>query len=299
VARVSLGKVTGFSPMPERNHDATNQFAAEATKQWLWSHSIGLVNGKRLYGKHHDGRPADEEQPGSGFLISWGKHSCVLTAKHVVEGADKSDIRFFLRAPTPDYMSREERLKCDHIEVDAGKRAEIYKIDRCEWEDIAVLTIDPSAMANAEFFDFNSGWNDPTNGDPIYGLGFPTDNHVPVHIERTKEVEHHLLGLIPTIFSSMVIPKPNSLLESLTAELPYDPDRHFLISWDVDDEKLGMKGFSGAATWTDRPVKDKELWSPKLFLTGMVTHYYARIKVGRMIKASVLKKFLEEVFGPA
>ena len=299
MARVSVGKVTVFLLMPERNHDAKNEFAAEATKQWLWSRSIGLVNGKRLYGKHHDGRPADEEQPGSGFLINWGKHRCVLTAKHVVEGADKNDIRFFLRAPTPDYMSREERLKCDHVEVDAGTRAEIYAIDRCEWEDIAVLTINPLTMANTEFFDFNSGWNDPTNGDSIYSHGFPTDNHVLVHIERTKEVEHHILGLIPALFSSAVIPKPTSLLESLFDEWPYNPERHFFISWDVDDEKLGMKGFSGVATWTERPIKDKELWSPKLSLTGMVTYYYAQIKVGRVIKASVLKKFLEELFGPA
>lgn len=274
-----------------------DQVATDAVIKWLRSRSIGVVNGKSVVGTFPDGRRGDEEQPGSASTIKWGKHHCIMTAKHVVEGAEKNDLRFFFSDADSDYMSREESLKRDYIEVDTGHKADIHEMLLCDWEDIAVLTVDPASAPNAQFYDFNSGWTDPGDGEPIYCLGFPRHNPITVQVERTQERERHLLGLVPMVWTSVVIPKPDSLIEHYATEIPYDPNRHFLIDWTVEDKTLGMKGFSGAATWTD-PAEEK-LWTPKLSLTGMATHYYPDIKVGRMTKASVLKEFLEEALGPA
>jgi hypothetical protein len=56
-------------------------------------------------------------------------------------------------------------------------------------------------------------------------------------------------------------------------------------------------GFSGAATWVPPPLKDGELWWSKLRYAGMCTFYYRACKMERMIKASQVMKFLEEVLG--
>lgn len=273
-----------------------DDIAAQAVVKWLRSRCIGVINGKRMYGRFPDGRRGDEEQPGSGSMILWGKQYCILTARHVVEGAEKNDMRFFFPAHDIEFNSRGDLLRSGRLEWDIGTQATVYDIIRCSWEDIALLTIDPKTAPNTEFYDFNSGWRDPAPTEPIYCLGFPRHDPITLHVERTENSEHHILGLVPMIWTSVVIPKPDSLIDPYSEESPYDPNRHFLVEWNVEDKTLGMKGFSGAATWTD---PDAKLWSPKLLLTGMVTRYYSNIKVGRMVRASVLKEFLEEALGPA
>jgi hypothetical protein len=60
---------------------------------------------------------------------------------------------------------------------------------------------------------------------------------------------------------------------------------------------MGLKGFSGAAAWTLTSIPSGELWTTKLLFAGMCTHYYREKGLGRMIKASMVLKFLEEVLG--
>jgi hypothetical protein len=121
---------------------------------------------------------------------------------------------------------------------------------------------------------------------------------MPIDVTRSPDREEHTLAFAPVAWSNTVIPKPASLVESLSTELPYDPEKHFLIEWKVNDPSMTMHGFSGAATWTDNAIPKTELWAAKLFYGGMCTHYYSGIKLGRVIKASVVKTFLEEVFNP-
>ena len=77
--------------------DPIEQYAADAIISRMWAHTIGVVNEKRETGTVPDGRGYDAEQPGSASMIRWDQHHCILTAKHVLENADKNDLRFFFR----------------------------------------------------------------------------------------------------------------------------------------------------------------------------------------------------------
>jgi hypothetical protein len=271
--------------------------AGEAIMNRMWSHTVGVVNEKRRVRTLQNGTAIYEEQPGTGSVIRWKKELCILTAKHVVEEADRGDLRFFSRpSGSIEQKSREDIERQGFIESHMGLRAEIHEIFRCGWEDIAVLTINPDTEnLNAEAHDFLGAWLDPAEGSPIYCFGFPSHNPLPLDVSRSGDNEQRILGLTPMAWSSTVIPKPSSLVESYSAPLPYDPDKHVLVPWSVPDPDMGLYGFSGAAIWTDKAVGKGQLWSPKLLFAGMCTHYYPSAKLGRMIKASVMKAFLEEI----
>src|SRR5215469_12523010 len=116
--------------------DAIRVESGKAIISRMWSHTIGIVNQKPISGKLKDGRRVTEERPGTGSLIRWGLHCCILTARHVIEDADKGDLRFFFR-PTGslDCMSREELERLGYVEHHPGWSAEIYNIFRCDWDD--------------------------------------------------------------------------------------------------------------------------------------------------------------------
>ena len=280
--------------------DPIDEHAQDAIINRMWSHTVGVVNEKRLIHKLPTGAGYDEEQPGTGSVIRWGNHRCILTAKHVIEEADKDSLRFFFRPiGTLDRKSREEIERQGYVESHSGWSAEIYDIHRCDWEDIAVLTINPSpSYLNAEFHELQSGWVDPSEDAGIYSFGFPTHDPVTIEVVQTgKNKEERTLGLSPMIWESTVIPKPSTLIESYSAKSPYDPAKHFLAPWTFAENGKTPHGFSGAAVWCLGPIANGELWLPKMLFAGMSTLYYPSSKLERMIRASTVVKVLEEALG--
>ncbi len=241
-----------------------------------------------------NGKLGNEEQPGTASAIRWGQHHCILTANHVIEDAEKGDLRFFFRPNANlDLRTREELERQGYIEHHPGWSAEIYDIIRCDWEDMAIVTVNPeSQYLNAEFFDFESSWGDPAVGAWVGSAGFPT--YEPVHLGTIREgaKEEHILGLALTVWDGPVVEKPDSYVESYREKSPFDADRHFFAQWNPVDPKMKMNGFSGGAVWTEAPTAKDTVWSGKLIFAGMCTHQ--KEKLARMIKASVVKKFLEE-----
>jgi len=279
--------------------DPVEVHALDAIINRMWSHTLGVVNEKRRVRTLSDGRELGEEQPGTGSVIRWGQHHCLLTAQHVISDAAASDLRFFFRpAGTLDRKSREDIEREGYVEFHSGWSVEIYNIFRCDWEDIAVLTINPDPKyLNAEFHDFKSGWVDPQEGTNIYCFGFPTHDPLTVEVTRTGDKEQHIRGLSPVVWDSTVTPKPSSLIESYSADNPFNAERHFLAPWNVVDQTMTPHGFSGAATWVSPPITKEGVWSSNLLYAGMCTLYYPKRKMERMIKASAVVKFLGEALG--
>ena len=227
--------------------DPVDVHAQDAIIHRMWSHTIGVVNEKRRVGKLPDGREFGEEQPGTGSVIKWGQHHCLLTAKHVISDAAENELRFFFRpVRILDRRSRADIEREGYVEFHTGWSVEIYNIFRCDWEDIAVLTINPGPKyLNAEFCEFRSGWIDPQDGTRIYSLGFPTHNPLTVEVTRAGNNEQRILGLNPLVWESTVTPKPSSLIEGYSAENPFNAERHFLAPWNVVDQTMTPHGFSG------------------------------------------------------
>ncbi len=105
---------------------ARDQHARNAAMERLWSHTVGIAN--RALVTHgndpHSGLPGrEEESPGTGVAGAWGNHYFILTAKHVLEGAQVNDINLFL----PSYDSRRlgsgatERSRCHRSSLRLGR----------------------------------------------------------------------------------------------------------------------------------------------------------------------------------
>jgi hypothetical protein len=79
----------------------------------------------------------------------------------------------------------------------------------------------------------------------------------------------------------------------------FDADRHYLIPYDHPKSKH-PRGFSGAAAWWE-PADPQQVWRPNFKFAGVATHCYERRNpiLERIVKASVVRQFLEEVLGTA
>jgi hypothetical protein len=281
-----------------------NHIETEATKaifNRIWLHTVGIVNEskkERQVGELPDGRRVEEAPPGTASLIQWGAHCCILTAGHVVQSADANELKFFVGRNSLKEQSRQEVEKQGYVQAYPPNSMEIRSIERCPWEDMAVLTVAPKHIP-AELHKLKSAWADPQVGTIIQSLGFPTYNPLPLGIKQAGEREERTIGLTPTAWEGMVVPPPPPWEESYFIDYPYDSEKHFLTEWKPTDPHMGLKGFSGAAAWSLTSIPSGELWSTKLLFAGMCTHYYPGKKLGRMIRASVVVKFLEEALGSA
>jgi hypothetical protein len=95
----------------------------------------------------------------------------------------------------------------------------------------------------------------------------------------------------PEIFSGQVILKPNFLPKD------FDSDRHYLVPY-AHSKSQDPKGFSGAAAWWE-PPDHLQVWRPNYKFAGICTHSYKDGTFERIIKASAVRRFLEEQLGPA
>jgi hypothetical protein len=270
--------------------------ATDASLHRLGRHSVAIVNSIRTVG--HDpitGKRADTEEPGSGCTLRWGAHYFVLTAAHVVEKAQPPDIRVFCPPPDMKFRSSSSLEPQDILDA-VPLKDERAVIHRCAWEDLAILTTRADAVRNAEFFDALSEWRDPALGEELHCCGFPSDNCLTVDRKIVGNKEERAIALYTTVFSSNVLPlpTPDELKFKIT---DFDPDRHFLIPYDDAARGKHPRGISGAAMWWESDQK-QTVWRPNFKFAGICTACYKRGSVVQVVKASVVRRFLEEVFGP-
>lgn len=238
----------------------------------------------------------DGEEVGTGCAGRWGNHSFILTASHVInKRAMPSDLRVFWR-PTGNIERRSDadltrRDILDGVPI-RDPKAVIY---RCSWEDLAVVVIDPSeAGPYAEFFDVANDWTDPPQGEIVSSCGFPIDKHLLIDKRMVGNKEERTIALRPEIFNGHVLPQPTEqeLKFQITA---YDRERHYLVPYEHPKGKH-PNGFSGAATWWESD-KHQIVWRPNLKFAGLCTSCYRKGSVLQVVKASVVHRFLEQVFG--
>lgn len=153
---------------------ARDEHARQAAVERLWSHTVGIANrAEPAVGTDPiSGIMAREaEAPGTGVAGAWGKCRFVLTAKHVLEKADIADLNFFAR-PTGALVKKSEiTIEDALVAVPLKGAAEIH---RCNWEDLALVTLTEDALGSyLEFADIATSWVDPKEGQTVIGMGFP------------------------------------------------------------------------------------------------------------------------------
>jgi hypothetical protein len=260
----------------------------------LLRHTAGIVNDQRLTGTDPaTGRRADEEQPGTGCFIRWGGSHAIITARHVVENAGPKNVRVF-SYPAGGFKIQESDEVTFQDVVEAVRLASDATIHLCSWEDIAVLTVAPDAFPGAEFVDVGTDWTDPSEGESISCCGFPSDYRVTLGKTQVGNRENVEIGLYPLVFSGDVLPPPteDELKFKITG---FDASRHYLIHYPTSLISKHPGGISGAAAWWESREQGL-VWRPNFKFAGLCEGCYKGGTVIQVIKASGVRKYLNEVF---
>jgi hypothetical protein len=267
----------------------------KAAEERLWSYTVGIANGAvttrgtdpvtGLKGK-------EEESPGTGVAGVWCNRHFILTAKHVVEAAHVRDLRFFIRRVGELKSKRvsEVRLQdgCEPVQL-ADPNATIH---RCEFADLAVVTMTQAALGPMlEFFDAATSWHDPSEGERVFGVGYPVSFGVEVDRRRIGSELQRSIVLSPVGFNGIVQPSASGRYFG-----DFDPQRDFLIPYEHGKEGKHPKGISGAAVWVQSNGVH-QVWAARYRFAGICTSCYRDGTVEQIVKASVVRQFLTKVFG--
>lgn len=260
----------------------------EAATLRLWRHTVGIINELPITSAS-DERRAISEQAGSGVAGKWGKHHFILTAKHLVKDAEPQDVRI---SPLPS-----DGWKCDtsraRIIQTLNMKGQTPRIQSCDWEDLALLRVPPDSLGeDVEFVDIANSGIDPPEGEMVHGVGFPISDGLLARSQQIGAVNYRTVMLMPVVFFGRVFHRPTFLASE------FDLDRHYLFSYDLADQGSQPQGISGAAAWVQCDSKG-QIWTPAFTFAGICTHAYRNGIIERVTRASSVRRFLEEIFGPA
>lgn len=270
--------------------------ASDACLRHLLRHTAAIVNSVREVGTDpFSGGPADSEVPGTGIPIKWGNHHFVLSAAHVFKNATPKDLRVLTFANLPPTYKGRESLTWDDI-VDGLPLTGDCVIHVCDWEDLAVVTINPEKFPGVDFTDPAKEWTDPAVAENVHCCGFPSDHSFRVNKRRVSENRLEVdLAVWPTTFSGEVLPFPPP--DELRFRYPdLDIERHYLIPYELPGISQKAGGISGAAVWWESDEK-QIIWRPNFKFAGICTHWYPKRARVAVVKASVVRRFLTELFG--
>lgn len=286
--------------------------ANAAALERLWTHTVGISNralGGEMGTDPHTGLPGYEEQhTGTGLFGVWGGHRFILTAKHVLKKATVNDLDFFFRR-TPSLETRHHSQvtmkDAEEPEPLADKKATIHP---CSWEDLAIVKLtDPDAFgAMVEYFDIAKSWADPKKGETVSGVGYPVSYGIPLtnKVDRGVVLPNQRVGnvirrsiiLYPISFNGEVLPKP-SKDEVKFKFKGFDSKRHFLIPYEHTLHGYRPEGISGAAVWVLSKERSR-VWAARFRFAGTCTSCNEKGDIEWVVKASTVRRFLTEVFGP-
>lgn len=268
----------------------------KAIEERLWTHTVGIINraverrGPDLLGSRMTGIQYGD--PGTGFAGVWGKHHFLGTAKHLLEKAEVRDLWFFARNVGDLKKEPASQVRMENAFEPISLNAKSAAIHRCEWDDLAVITIASDALGRfVEFFDIPEASADPAENDALFGMGYPMSSSLIFQKQRAANPIERAIVLFPTPFSGVVLPSSRGRFFK-----NFDSERHFLMEYDPAREGHHPSGISGAAVWT-RHEKRKDVWSVTLEFAGVCTSCYGDGKIEQVIKASAVRQFLAETFG--
>ena len=271
--------------------------ASHAGINHLLSRTVGVINQIRV----QIAPTRDTEVAGTGSLVEWNGRRLVITAKHVIDNVKSpSDLRIAAFEDSAVVFKPPEAVtaKDAYAGVQLGPDSEIHL---CGWEDVAAITIPGPAFQHCPLVDVKKDWSDPPQGEIVLGCGFPVDNRVFVGQRKIGERTEIAVGVMPIIFDGPVLPLPTKkdLKFSITE---HSVARHYLVPYE-HNASTHPGGVSGAAVWWE-PEGKMIVWRPRFHFAGVCLAVYMkgyshhRGPVIQVLKASVVRRFLRETFGP-
>lgn len=251
------------------------------------SHVAFIVNAVRTGGTSPTGHRVEGESIGVGSACMWGVKKFILTAKHVVEGANARDLRFFFRhAGKVDWDERRSRQSFA-VAVPVG----IEEILRFQAEDLACIVLSAQAHEMVEFVPLPAGLGKvPPAGEGTILYGSPVDQNIPVAALRNNSE-------LRVAFAT----QPRGCWAVVKGEIPpsfpssFDPDRHFLLEYDPSEEGAMPHGFSGAGIWY-QDAGSGPIWSARPILAGVQTQWHRPSNTMIAIRAERVLELLKSKF---
>jgi hypothetical protein len=276
---------------------ALSQYSEHAFLEALHWRTIGIVNLIPIT-TVQQGKSHTSETLGTGVATVWGKSRLIITAKHNLVGAGRSDIEFFPRPSTR--LSFAESFE----EVTAGANRRdvlegrtvlpIAAIHRADTEDLAAIELTASSelQKNIHFHALpDTSSITPSNGTTLTCLGHPSSTAVVTGVQRVPGNDTFSLAVILTLISGTLSSHPPD-----GAELPdYTPTDHRLMTFAAAERGLHPGGFSGAGVWYPEQHQNAEegrVWIPRPGLAGICVSYYPRKRILRLIRIERVIEFL-------
>lgn len=262
-----------------------------AFSESVFSRTVGIVNLQRVQRKTPSGQMLSIEEMGTGSACQWRDRKLILTAKHVLENAGISDLRFFLR-PTG---SVDWGARSGPPTLSGSTVLDVKDIVRSRAEDLAVLILEPEPAERSGllFCDL------PTNLKPVPSgsgvtllIGYPGDLTFPVAATRQEDgVTNYMCAVMPSAcWGSIISEAPRYFPSS------YDPGRHFLIRFDPQEEGSMPHGYSGTGVWYQSPFK-RQLWAADPVLAGVQTAWHRPSNLMIAVRSEIVREFLEQCVG--
>lgn len=250
-------------------------------------HTTLVINSVRTEVRLATGQIHSSESVGVGSACFLNGKRLILTAKHLLEGAGTDDIRFFLR-PTGaiDWGVRPSQPLVAQTSV-----LEIESVVRCSHEDLAciVLGTDGSWQGRLEFTELPKDFGDtPEPGGGTLIIGCPADQSFSIAEARSGGTEWRALAMQPRGCWAVVAGEAPRYFPS-----SFDPERHFLLHYDPEQEGALPYGFSGSGVWYRRRKSDM-LWAADPVLAGVQVQWHRETKLMIAVRSQVIRQFLEE-----
>jgi hypothetical protein len=253
-------------------------------------HTVFVINGIHVSAVNPAGGTVWSEPVGAGSACRWNGKEIILTARHVLDGAGPSDIRFFLRpSGRVDWATRPSQSVAA-----ATVKLNVEDIIRSRSEDLACIVLGRNDLERrVEFIDLPTSFGTPPpGGSGTLISGCPSDQIVPVaqtlENERTRRV---ILALQPVGCWAVIVAEPPRFFPS-----SFDPNRHFLLKYDPSEEGAQPFGYSGSGVWC-QGAGSGEFWAARPVLAGVETSWHQPSNLMIAVRSEIVRQFLEDALG--
>jgi hypothetical protein len=256
----------------------------------ITAYSVGVVNTRRVSFT----ASTESECIGTATAIRENNRSFLLTAKHNVDDASPSDLRYMPKA-TAAAVVRESQAPIDRFYVQFRQEFPVVEILCCPWEDLAVLVLDNNfdeqdgSAKYMQFFPWRDDIRSPVVGDILNALGHPVSRTYIVADRREGNHVDREMGVVKHVMSCRVVPNEGGRYIK-----NYDPESHFLVDYTDVSDAYEPHGFSGCAWWYYRD-RDAPIWTADPIFAGVEFSYAKASKLLVSVRPEIVSRWFAEI----
>lgn len=232
--------------------------------QGMFTYTFGIVA---------DSQGSEGKGLGTGVGITWQGKYLIATAKHVIEDTPPERIYYLLPGDSLQVEDSSASIDWTRCKLRVRHSLENPRILYSS-DDLAAIVL-PEQLEEAgkgHFYELDELHATPSVNTTIGYLGYPS--------------------ACARAFGENYAAAPcHSFGEIRTPTCDYDLSCEFAIAYNPGPD-LDPRGFSGSGAWHSR--SEGRIWSPRVCLAGLITHYYRESQVLICCRIERLTSFLSQ-----